>query len=165
MKSSLKIPSLLSFSLIIGFTACTNSIKKKKETKVIISNTSESINIPFTVAENYFSKSKESIPTTTIIRSQEELEQHLGMATTMGSKGKPTAIDFNQSFLVVVSEPSSNVQTEIHPISLVADKKGDMTFSYEVIKGEEQSYETKPVLAIIISNKNQGKISYDRIEK
>lgn len=152
-------------AIIFSCSACRTSIKEKKETKVILSKASETVEIPFTIAENYFSKTKESTPTSTIIRSQETLEEHLGMATTMGPNGKPTAIDFNQSFVIVVSEPSSYVQTEIHPISLVSDENGDMTFSYEVVKGAEQSYETKPVLALIVSNQNQGEISFNRIEK
>lgn len=140
--------------------------ESKKETKNIISDPKETLNtidIPFTIAENYFIKTKENTPTQYIIHSEDELNQTLGMATTMGSKGKPSEINFDKQFVIVVTEAASSHSVELKPVSLLSSPDGKLVFSYRVLKGEELSYITQPLLAIIVSKENTGKIIFNRL--
>lgn len=51
--------------------------------------------LPYRIAENYFA-AEDSLPAT--LTSEEELNRHLGMATTMADK--PTEIDWQREFVI-----------------------------------------------------------------
>lgn len=155
--------SFILLAVICSFTACRTSIKEKKETKVILSNASETVQIPFTIAENYFIKSKENAPTQYIIQSEDEMNEILGMATTMGPNGRPSEINFDKQFVIVVTEAASSHSIELKPVSLLSSPDGKLVFSYRVHKGEELSYISQPLLAIIVSKDNTGKIIFNRL--
>lgn len=155
--------SLISGVLLLG--ACNTTVKEdKKVVEIVQESTSIAKDIPFTIAERYFSKSNHNTSQTAIIRTSEELNNHLGMAAVMGPNGTPTTIDFDKSFVIMVAEPTTNHNTTIEPVSLVSDENGKITFNYKVIKGEQQSYEIKPVLSIIVPNENTGEVVFNRIE-
>ena len=86
--------------------------------------------VTFEVAKNYFFKNDQEIPTSSKITTAEEFGKLFGMATTMG--------------------------TEINPQKV--EEKGDSLFyTFEVKKGEKQTYRIQPVSIIILDNKYENK--------
>ena len=58
--------------------------------------------LPYYIAENYFA-AEDSLPAT--LTSEEELNRHLGMATTMADK--PTEIDWQREFVIPIVLPAT----------------------------------------------------------
>ena len=65
---------------------------------------------PYHIAKNYFA-AEDSLPAT--LTSEEELNRHLGMATTMADK--PTEIDWQREFVIPIVLPATTISTEILP--------------------------------------------------
>jgi hypothetical protein len=96
------------------------------------------------------------IPEYPKIVSEEEFNKLFGMATTMGEDGKPTAIDFTKQFVLAIVLPETDFATEINPIKV--EEKGDtLLYTYNVMKGEKQTYSIQPVSIIIIDKKYENK--------
>ena len=122
-----------------------------------IGNETGSKDVPFEVARNYFFKNNSAIfPDNPQITTEEEFNKFFGMAATMGKKGKPTAIDFSKQFVIAVVLPVTDIETEINPVKV--EEKGDsLLYSYEIKKGEKQSYSIQPVSIIILDKKYENK--------
>ncbi len=122
-----------------------------------IGNETGSKDVPFEVARNYFFKNNSAIlPDNPQITTEEEFNKFFGMATTMGKDGKPTAIDFSKQFVIAVVLPVTDIETEINPVKV--EEKGDsLLYSYEIKKGEKQSYSIQPVSIIILDKKYEEK--------
>ena len=79
------------------------------------------------------------------------------MATTMGQH--PTKIDWTKEFVIPVVLPSTAISTEIIPVSLVRDVAGELTFTYQIKKGEDlKTAEIRPFIAIIVSRDVLGPV-------
>jgi hypothetical protein len=103
--------------------------------------------LPYRIAENYFA-AEDSLPAT--LTSEEELNRHLGMATTMSDK--PTEIDWQREFVIPVVLPATTISTEILPVRLKKDAEGNLVLTYKVQRGEDmKTAEIRPFTAIIVS--------------
>ena len=108
--------------------------------------------VPFAVANNYFFKNGQSIPTNPKVVTDEDFNRLFGMATTMGPDGKPTEIDFSKQFVLAIVLPVTDVETDIKPMKV--ETKGQMLrYTYAVKAGQKQSYSTQPVAIILIDRK------------
>jgi hypothetical protein len=111
--------------------------------------------IPFIQAKNYFVKNSykiEEIKQSKIL-SQKEFDEIFGMACLMGNEGKPTVIDFNKQFVIIVVNKETNNSTELVPISLKKEKKNKLIFDYQIKTGMEQSFVSQSCLIIIVDKK------------
>lgn len=138
-------------TILLAVIACS-----EKQTAPI-GNETENKDVPFEVARNYFFKNNSAIlPDNPQITTEEEFNKFFGMATTMGKDGKPTAIDFSKQFVIAVVLPVTDIETEINPVKV--EEKGDsLLYSYEIKKGEKQSYSIQPVSIIILDKKYEEK--------
>jgi hypothetical protein len=112
-------------------------------------------NIPFIQAKNYFVKNSykmEEIKQSKIL-SQKEFDEIFGMACLMGNEGKPTVIDFNKQFVIIIVNKETNNSTELFPISLKKEKKNKLIFDYQIKTGMEQSFVSQSCLIIIVDKK------------
>lgn len=148
--------SLVVFAITLsGLVACSGQQKTQQTDST---TTSEVIptetTIPYRIAEAYFATS-DTLPS--VITTQEEQEKYLGMATTMGQH--PTKIDWTKEFVIPVVLPSTAISTEIIPVSLVRDVAGELTFTYQIKKGEDlKTAEIRPFIAIIVSRDVLGPV-------
>jgi len=112
-------------------------------------------NIPFIQAKNYFVKNsyKSKEIKQSKILSQKEFDEIFGMACLMGNDGKPTPVDFNKQFLIMVVYKETNISTDLIPISLKKEKKNKLVFDYQIKTGKEQSFVSQPCLIIIVDKK------------
>ena len=103
--------------------------------------------LPYRLAENYFA-AEDSLPAT--LTSEEELNRHLGMATTMADK--PTEVDWQREFVIPIVLPATTISTEILPVRLKKDAEGNLVLTYKVQRGEDlKTAEIRPFTAIIVS--------------
>lgn len=139
---------LIIFAALIILAAC----NKKQTIMSATGNESESSEVVFEVAKNYFFKNDQEIPASPKILSAEEFEKLFGMATTMGDDGKPTEIDFTKQFVLAIVMPVTHLATEIKPVRV--EEQGDTLFYYYKGKvGEAHSYSTQPISLIILDRK------------
>lgn len=145
------------------FTACHTHVesgKNKVQTEVI----SNSTDIPYTVAKRYFQNNQVKQLPSPQITTKEDFDKLFGAAAVMGANGTPTAIDFSKEYVIAVSKPETDFSTTLDPVSLERDEKGNIVFTYKVIKGEKQSYSITPCLLIIVDKKQKGKIRLNEID-
>ncbi len=136
---------------MIVWTACGN-----KQAAVPTEGNEASDKVAFEVAKNYFFKNDQEIPASPKITTAEEFGKLFGMATTIGEDGKPTEIDFTKQFVLAIVLPVTDFATEINPQKV--EEKGDSLFyTFEVKKGEKQTYRIQPVSIIILDNKYENK--------
>ena len=103
--------------------------------------------LPYHIAKNYFA-AEDSLPAT--LTSEEELNRHLGMATTMADK--PTEIDWQREFVIPIVLPATTISTEVLPVRLKKDAEGNLVLTYKVQRGEDmKTAEIRPFTAIIVS--------------
>lgn len=143
--------SLFAFLALLAFVACTGKPKEAAQ------NCAEGVEVAFEVGKNYFFKNGSAVlPINPKIISEAEFNKLFGMATTMGEGGRPTPIDFTEQFVLAIVLPVTDVETEIHPLKVVA--RGDSLFySYEVRTGEKQSFSIQPVSIIILDKQYENK--------
>ena len=142
---------LFALAAMIALAACGN------EQAATPFESSESSNeVTFEVAKNYFFKNDQEIPTSSKITTAEEFGKLFGMATTMGEDGKPTPIDFTKQFVLAIVLPVTDFATEINP-QMVEEKGDSLFYTFEVKKGEKQTYRIQPVSIIILDNKYEDK--------
>ena len=119
---------LFALAAMIALAACGN---EQAATPFESSETSNEVT--FEVAKNYFFKNDQEIPTSSKITTAEEFGKLFGMAT-----------------------PVTDFATEINPQKV--EEKGDSLFyTFEVKKGEKQTYKIQPVSIIILDNKYENK--------
>ncbi len=123
---------------------------------MLASCASSSESVKYTVAKNYFVKNNAKVPEGMKITTQQAFDDCFGMATTMGSDGKPTEIDFSKSFVITKILPQTNNDTEVSPAGL--QKKGSdvLLLKSDIKKGETMSYSIRPFYIIVVSNEYAG---------
>lgn len=112
--------------------------------------------IPFEVAQRYFFKNGQTIPTDPKVTTAEDFGRLFGMATVMGSNGRPTEIDFDRQFAVAVVLPVTDRETEIVPLRV--ELSGDtLHYAYRVTTGEQMSFSIQPLSIILLDKQYQDK--------
>lgn len=134
------IKKIVKFSFIaiaIFFFSC--SSQKSKE-------------ISFREAQNYFVKNtfKTDQIVSKKITTQSELNDFFGSATVMGSNGKPTVIDFEKEFVVVVICPETYFSSQFTSIKLVEAKENKVNIEYKITTKEKQTYSVVPFSLMIV---------------
>lgn len=120
---------------------------------------SASSDIPYTVMEHYFQSNKvEQLPSATVTTA-EEFQQLFGMASVMGEHGTPTPVDFEKEYVIAVSKPATDIETELVPVSLKRDSDGNIEFIYKTKTGDKVSYKMTPCLLIKVDNQYKGNVS------
>lgn len=120
--------------------------------------------IPFTVAERYFLKNNAQPLESPTITTEEAFQALFGAAAVIGENGKPTPIDFATQYVIAVAKPETNIATSLQPVSLKRDKEGDIVFTYQVKKGEKQSFTVVPCLLIIVDKSETGHVVLKEID-
>ena len=120
---------------------------------------SASSDIPYTVMEHYFKSDKvEQLPSATVTTA-EEFQQLFGMAPIMGEHGMPTPDDFEKEYVIAVSKPATDIETELVPVSLKSDYDGNVEFTYKTKTSDKVSYKMTPCLLIKVDNQYKGNVS------
>ena len=81
----------------------------------------------------------------------------------MGPDGKPTEIDFDNSYVMAVAKPATDHTTVLNPVRVVADVDGTVTLSYRTIVGGKQSYTMQPALIVVVSRRHSGTVKFNEI--
>lgn len=116
----------------------------------ITQNTDLSCNL----AHGYFVKNYvDSVPV--CITNQRDFSAVFGTAAVMGPDGMPTKIDFENQFVVAVSLPETNIETEISLQSLKC-KNNEIDITYGVSQGEKMTYSIRPLMMVVVDKKYQG---------
>ncbi|WP_336514520.1 hypothetical protein [Pollutibacter soli] len=149
--------------ITIFLAACAGSENRNAEKTKVKDAGSPTENIPFTIAQNYFVKSTFTGELANPkITTEAEFNSIFGMATTMGSGGKPTPIDFANQFVIAVI-PSKSDST----ISISADdlsKTGnEILLKYSLTKGEKQSFISQSYLLLVVDSKYSGDVKSERV--
>lgn len=103
-------------------------------------------------AQRYFFRNDAKLPDgLLVIRSQEQLEPNLGMATVMGRDGRPTEIDFSKQFAVAKVMPVTDHNTKVTPVKVVktGDKSLRVVFHVKTDKAS-MGYSIQPMAMIIL---------------
>lgn len=149
-------------AIILGLvSACkTNTKADNTENAKAESVESQQADIPFLVAERYFVNNTVDDQTYTLkITNEKDFDNYFGKAPVMGQGGTPTEIDFSKQYVIAVIVPKTDNSTTITPIEL--SKQGEnILFSYQVSKGEKQSFTIRPALAIVVNNDYTGNIEF-----
>lgn len=140
------IKKFVKFSLIaiaIFFFSC--SSQKSKE-------------ISFREAQNYFVKNtfKTKQIVSKKITSQIELNQFFGSATVVGRNGKPSEINFETEFVVVVICPETFFSTQFTSIKLV-EEESKVNIQYKITTKEKQTYSIVPFSLMIVGKEHVDK--------
>ncbi len=116
-------------------------------------------NIPYTEAANYFVRNDAGDNIPVKIENEVTFNSYFGMAAVMGENGMPTNIDFTKQFVIAITLPETDIDTEITPVGLQKADNNKITYTYEVKHGEKRSYTTRPMSIIIVDKKYNGDIS------
>ncbi|MDV3778005.1 hypothetical protein CMU25_17345 [Elizabethkingia anophelis] len=144
--------------LFFSISACSSGSKNPENSSDLEQNIEMEVStIDFKTAENYFVKNtvEEVVPAK--ITTQEEFDKYFEMATTMGDQGKPTLIDFNKEFVIIVDHNSTKKKVEISPIGLNKNEN-NLTFAYKVTENGDNGFTTHPFLMIIVDKINEGDV-------
>ena len=115
--------------------------------------------ISFREAQNYFVKNTfntEQIVSKKIT-SLSELNHFFGSATVMGSDGKPTEINFETEFVVVVICPETHFTSQFTSIKLVEEEENKVNIEYKIITKEKQTYSVVPFSLMIVGKEHVDK--------
>ena len=120
--------------------------------------------IPFYEAKNYFVRNdiQNSVPVK--LENEKDFKEYFGMAAVMGKDGMPTSIDFTKQYVIAVTLPETDTETDINLISLKKDINSDIILTYKVITGEKRSYTIVPVRLLIVDKKYDGTVKLIRQE-
>lgn len=113
--------------------------------------------VPYIVAQRYFLKNDVSQLPNGIITTEQEFYSLFGEAAVMGKNGRPTQINFQKQFVIAVTVPETNTDTNIEPVSLRREADA-LVLSYIVDKGEKRSYTIQPLLLIVVDKKYEGTV-------
>lgn len=146
-------------------SACQGSIEIKDDSgqtdtaAVPVAAPQENTDIPYVVAQNYFVKNtvKQGEVFNNKIETKEKFDASFGAAARMGKDGKPTEIDFAKQYVIAVINDETDIATELKPVSLKKESKNNaVVFTFQTIKGEKQSFTTRPCLILIVDKTNDG---------
>ena len=110
--------------------------------------------VPFDLAKGYFLRNDVGTDACPVkITSEEELLKYFGMATVMGEAGKPTAIDFDHSFVVPIVYPQTDRETTIVVDSFQHTAPAELTLSASTVRGEEpRSFTIRPIELLVVDS-------------
>ncbi len=109
--------------------------------------------IPFDMAQGYFLRKDCNDVCPLKISSQEELLQFFGMASVMGEGGKPTAIDFEKSFVIPIIYPETDLATSIVIDRFCHTGPTELSLAVSTIRGEEhRSFTIRPIELLVVDN-------------
>ncbi len=156
---------LMFLTMAMAAMLCSCHTSKNSESKQAdaVTAATQVAEIPYTVANRYFVRNDVKKLPNGKIASQKDFEANFGMATVMGEDGKPTEIDFAKQYVIAVSKPVTNKDTEIVPVSLKSDGDGGLVFTYRLKVGETRSYSILPSLVVIVDKKYKGHVSLNEI--
>lgn len=80
------------------------------------------------------------------------------MAPVMGEHGMSTPVDFDKEYVIAVSKPATDLETELLPMSLKHDIDGNVVFTYNVKTGRKLLYTLVPCLLIKVSKDIKGNV-------
>ena len=80
------------------------------------------------------------------------------MAPVMGEHGMPTPVDFDKEYVIAVSKPATDLETELLSMSLKHDIDGNVVFTYNVKTGRKLLYTLVPCLLIKVSKDIKGNV-------
>ena len=158
------LPMAIALSAMYMSIAACNSTGQEKSDKDSISlqdtsgqqsSVAAADGVPFVIAENYFINNsvKDSIPAK--ITTRAIFDTYFGKASTMGTNGKPTPIDFDKEYVIALSHPTTNIKTEIIPVSLT-QSDGKVVFNYKETQGDSLGFSIHPLLLLIVDNQFNG---------
>ena len=109
--------------------------------------------IAYRIADRYFLRNDVKFPDDPIVTTQAQFDSLFGCAPVMGENGLPTKIDFQREFVIGISLPETNDETNIVP--------GEMTMNDDILKlnyavnvGEQnRSFSIKPLMLLIVERK------------
>ena len=120
--------------------------------------------IPFYEAKNYFVRNdiQNSVPVK--FENEKDFKEYFGMAAVMGKDGMPTSIDFTKQYVIAVTLPETDTETDINLVRLKKDTNSDIILTYKVITGEKRSYTIVPLRLLIVDKKYDGTVKLSRQE-
>jgi len=114
--------------------------------------------VPYTMADHYFLKNDVTGEVPSKLSNRADFEKYFGMAAVMGVNGLPSPIDFDNQYVIAVTLPQTNTNTEISPVSLTRGKDHKVVFKYKVELGDDMSYSINPILVIIVNKEFDGDV-------
>lgn len=114
--------------------------------------------VPYTMADHYFLKNDVTGEVPSKLSNRADFEKYFGMAAVMGVNGLPSPIDFDNQYVIAVTLPQTNTNTEISPVSLTRGKDHKVVFKYKVELGNGMSYSINPILIIIVNKEFDGDV-------
>ncbi|MGB0887005.1 MAG: hypothetical protein ACPGSL_02680 [Vicingaceae bacterium] len=165
IKHFIKIVTVTSLVLTSCKNDKKNNINKKENTtEKEIQKNFKMLDIPFSIAKNYFVKNDVENIDNPKIETAEKFNAVFGMTTTMDEDGKPTEIDFSKQYIIAIIKPETDLSTAIEPKSLQRNEKGEIVLTYKCITEKKQSYTTCPNFAIIVDKSENGNILLNEIK-
>lgn len=135
------------------------SVEQNSISEDIHNGVESTTKVPYREAKHYFVKNSYTADHLIEIKigTQEDFDKLFGMATTMGKDGKPTAINFEDQFVIAVigEETSRNARITPSELEQVGEK---IILSYVVSRGEPQSSTIRPLLLLIVDKKYDGEL-------
>ena len=163
MNKKMVLVAVLSVSL---FAACQVNQEKKQNVEVLDKATvvSTIADVPFIVADRYFVNNTVKEVDNPKIATKEEFDKLFGMAPVMGDNGLPTTIDFAKQYVIAVIKSETDMDTRLTPISLQANEKNELVFSYQISVGEKLTYQMRPCLIIVVNRDVAGNVVLKEVE-
>lgn len=145
------------------FLASCDAINSQNSDKQVEKVEVQAEDVPYKEAYNYFVNNTFKGPLESPkITSKEAFDAVFGMATTMGEGGTPTSIDFSKEYVIAVVGEESDIATTLTPVKLT--KTGDqLMFSYKEVKGEKQSFSTRPALIVVVDKAHEGDVNLSMV--
>ena len=118
--------------------------------------------IPYQIAKNYFVNNTYPDQETHILKitSEKKFNEVFGMATTMGENGKPTEINFSNSFVIAVID-AANSSTESIIIRNLTKEIKKLNLRYAIVKKAVPSSASFRFAKILIIDKEFRKAKID----
>lgn len=113
--------------------------------------------VPYTVAQRYFVKNDVAQLPNGAITTEQEFYSLFGQATAMGTDGRPTQINFQRQFVIAVTVPPTDTDTDIEPVAL-HQYANSLVLTYSVSRGEQRSYTIQPLLLLVVDKKYEGTV-------
>lgn len=115
--------------------------------------------ISYQQAQNYFVKNTVDSLSQPRITTRVDFENIFGPATTMGTAGKPTPINFAKQAVIALILPETQSAVTITPQRL--QQQGDrLLLFYKKETGAPQSFTARPYLLLIIDKNIQGEVTF-----
>lgn len=135
--------SIVLIVMCIASISLTNAQSKENSQKV-----------PYQLAKRYFVKNTYPDKEFHILKitNEEELDQVFGVAAVMGADGLPTKIDFSQSFVMALINPTDN-HTEKIKINAIEQSNSQLNISYSIEGSQESRGANFRICELIILDK------------